>query len=111
MRTGTGAHINAPFYSSLDRRHIDFAIPYNTLLLEWVLDLCLDAVFALVSGEPEPWRARAVVDLLSSPASVDGEDWRVMDALFDRASIRYLAIDHCKLLLCDHGWCAPGAAR
>ena len=111
MATGTGAHINAPFYSSLDRRHIDFGIPYNDLLLECVLDLSLDAVVALVSEEPEAWRARAVVDLLSSPASVDGDEWRVMDALFDRASKHGLALDDCNLLLCDGGWCAPGAAR
>ena len=111
MATGTGAHINAPFYSSLDRRHIDFGIPYNDLLLKCVLDLCLDAVADLVSDEPEEWRARAVVDLVSSPASVDGGEWRVMDALFDRASNRDLALQDCRLLLCDDGWCAPGTAR
>ena len=37
-RTGTGAHVNAPFYGSLDRRKIDFDEPYNALLLDCVLD-------------------------------------------------------------------------
>ena len=52
-----------------------------------------------------------MVDLVSSPASVDGGEWRVMDALFDRASNRDLALQDCRLLLCDDGWCAPGTAR
>ena len=111
MATGTGAHINAPFYGSLDRRHIYFDVPYNALLLESVLDLCLDAVTDLLSEGPEEWRGRAVVDLLASPARVDGAEWRVMDALVDRASLRDLALNELELILCDHGWCAPGNAR
>ena len=51
--TGTGAHVNAPFYGSLDRRQIDFDEPYNALLLNYVLDLCLDAVTGLVAGQPQ----------------------------------------------------------
>ena len=111
MATGTGAHINAPFYGSLDRRHIDFGVPYNALLLDSVMDLCLDAVTDLLSESPEEWRARAIVDLLASPAPVDGEDWRVMDALVDRATLRDHALDKFELILCDHGWCAPAIAR
>lgn len=42
-KTGTGAHVNAPFYGSLDRRQIDFDKPYNELLLQKVEDVCLDA--------------------------------------------------------------------
>ena len=111
MSTGTGAHINAPFYGSLDRRHIDFGVPYNALLLESVLDLCLDAVSNLLSEPPEEWRARAIIDLLASPGQVDGDDWRVMDALVERATLRNLDLDQLQLILCDHGWCAPGNAR
>ena len=48
--TGTGAHVNAPFYGTLDRRNIDFTEPYNALLLDYVLDLCLDAVAGLAEG-------------------------------------------------------------
>lgn len=40
MTTGTGAHINAPFYGSLDRRQIDFNERYNEHLLQYVLGLC-----------------------------------------------------------------------
>ena len=111
MATGTGAHINAPFYGSLDRRHIDFVVPYNDVLLDSVLDLCLDAVTDLLSECFEEWRARAIIDLLASSAPVDGVDWRVMDALVDRATLRGLALDEFALVLCDHGWCAPGIAR
>ncbi len=36
MKTTVGAHINAPFYASLDRRQIDFQDAYNKLLLDSV---------------------------------------------------------------------------
>lgn len=111
MATGTGAHINAPFYGSLDRRHIDFGVPYNALLLESVLDLCLDAVSDLLSEPPDEWRAHAIIDLLASPGRVDGDDWRVMDAMVERATLRNLDLNELQLILCDHGWCALGNAR
>ncbi len=94
MTTGTGAHINAPFYGSLDRRQIDFNDNhYNELLLESVLDLCLDVVIGLVLGQPEDWRAQAVIDILSSTALVGGKDWCFMDRLHKRASERNSALD------------------
>ncbi len=111
MTTGTGAYINAPFYSSLDRRQIDFDQPYNKLLLESVLDLCLDAISGLISGWPEDWRARAVIDLLSSTATISGLDRRLMDDLHERAVERENPLDSQALILCDDGWCAPGKAR
>ena len=111
MATGTGAHVNAPFYGSLERRHIEFGDSYNALLLESVLDLCLDAVSDLLSGPPEEWRARAVIDLLASSAQVDGNNWRVMDELIERATLRDLDLNELGLILCDHGWCTPGDAR
>ena len=111
MKTGTGAHINAPFYGSLNRRQIDFNKPYNALLLECVLDLCLDAVGGLVSCEHEDWSARAVVDLLSSTTTVDGGDWRLMEDLQDRASKRGIPLEEQALVLCDSGWRVPARAR
>ena len=111
MTTGTGAYINAPFYSSLDRRQIDFHDPYNEMLRERVLDLCLDVVARLVSGQAEDWRARAVIDILSSTAPAGGDDWRFMDALQKRASERKGALENQALILCDGGWCIPSGAR
>ena len=111
MKTGTGAHINAPFYGSLDRRQINFDEPYNGLLLECVLDLCLDTVGGLVSREPEDWSAQAVVDLLSSTTTVDGRDCRLMEDLQDRASKRGTPLGDHALVLCDGGWCVPACAR
>ena len=110
-KTGTGAHVNAPFYGSLDRRSIDFTEPYNTLLLDYVLDLCLDAVAELTEGKPESWRARAVIDLLSSTATAGGEDWRFIARLRDLASERGIALSDQALILCDDGWRRPGEAR
>ena len=111
MTTGTGTHINAPFYGSLNRRRIDFDDSYNKLLLESVLDLCLDAVSELISEEPEDWRARAVIDLLSSTAMVGGSTWRLMDQLHERAAEQDSALENQALVLCDDGWHVPGGAR
>ena len=59
MATGTGADINAPFFGTLDRRRIDFRDEYNTLLLDSIADLCLDAVDDLLDGQPENLRGQA----------------------------------------------------
>ena len=64
MATGTGAHINAPFFGSLDRRRILFEDEYNRLLLECVVDLSLDVIGDLAAGEPEEASGRAIVDIL-----------------------------------------------
>lgn len=114
QKTGTGAHINAPFYGSLDRRDIKFPDgSYNKLLLDIVSDLCLDVIKDLVSGKPEKWRAQAVIDILSSSA---GED--VMNNLDDmnnllveRATERGCALKEQALILCDDGWCVSNKAR
>ena len=110
-KTGTGAHVNAPFYGSLNRRKIDFAEPYNALLLDYVLDLCLDAVTGLVERQPESWRARAVIDLLSSTATVGGEKWWFIARLRDLASERGNPLCDQALILCDDGWHLPVEAR
>ncbi len=111
MTTGTGAHINAPFYSKLDRRRIDFSDPYNKLLLDTVLDLCLDVAAGLVSRPSEDWCARAVIDLLSSTATVSGESWRFLDKLHERAAARECVLNDLALILCDRGWRIPDRAR
>ena len=111
MKTGTGAYVNAPFYGSLDRRHVNFDDRYNKLLLHYVLDLCLDAANELASQEPEGWRARAVIDVLSSTTAVNDENWRLMDKLLARASERGISLGDRALVLCDSGWCVAGNAR
>ena len=109
--TGTGAHINAPFYGSLNRRQINFDEPYNKLLLKSAEDLCLDAVHGLVAAQPEGWRARAVVDLLSSVTPVGGEPWRLVTKLRERAASRGSPLDDQAVVLCDDGWHTPAKAR
>ena len=111
MTSGTGAHVNAPFYGSLDRRQIDFDNHYNELLLDYVLGLCLDAVGGLVAGQAEGWRARAVIDLLASTATAGDEDWRFITKLRDLASTSGNALGDRALILCDNGWRLPGEAR
>ncbi len=111
MTTGTGAHVNAPFYGSLDRREINFDVNYNKLLLESVLDLCLDVAFGLISEEPGTWQACAVIDLLSSTAAAGGQSWCFLDELRKRAAERDSALENHALVLCHGGWHVPGKAR
>ena len=105
--TGTGAHINAPFYGSIDRRHIEFDESYNELLRDFVSDLCLDVIKDLVSGKPEEWRAQAVIDILSSSAG----EGVMNNLLVEWATERGCALKEQALILCDGGWCVSNKAR
>ena len=108
--TGTGAHINAPFYGSLDRRQIDFEETYNALILEAILDLCLDTVGEL-AGRDEIWCARAVMDIIASVAAVGGEHWRMACKIRQRAEMRGAPLDDQAIIQCDRGWRNPQEAR
>ena len=111
MATGTGAHVNAPFYGSLDRRRILFEDEYNRLLLDCVVDLSLDVIGDLAAGEPEEAGGRAIVDILSSDSEV-GETGETMLALLrDRAAALGDPLAGRRLMLCDDGWAAPTEAR
>jgi hypothetical protein len=110
--TGTGAHINAPFYGSLDRRQINFEDDYNELLLQYVMDLALDVAAELAKGPTEGWRARAVIDLLASADSPGGGDRpALMDRVRQRAEETGHDLDNAKLVLCDNGWQVAERAR
>ena len=113
METGVGAHINAPFYGSLDRRHIDFGEQYNDLLLTFVTDLILDAVEELANGEPGEWRGRAVIDLVAkaTEAHALGSAPPFADRLRQRALDKGRPLEELALILCDDGWRVPGVAR
>ena len=113
METGVGAHVNAPFYGSLDRKKIDFGDEYNQLLLELVTDLALDAVLELVEGSAEPWRGRAVIDLLAQAGSPTSDDPELTRHLRERAGDRddCPRLEEMELILCDGGWRRPAVAR
>ena len=103
MATGTGAHVNAPFYGSLDRRRILFKDSYNRLLLDCVLDLSLDAVAGLAATVPEVAQARAIVDILSSVEQPGRRDGREHAGFAVRVGPTTLAaaLEGCRLILCD----------
>ena len=106
MTTGAGAHINAPFFGSINRRQIDFKDDFNKFLLYNALDLCLDVVADLVSEErPNDWQAKAVIDILSSTKKMDSLDRSITE------SLRTRALEEWALILCDDGWRVPSKAR
>lgn len=111
--TTVGAHVNAPFYGSLDRRHIDFEDAYNKLLLECVTKLMCNAVEVLVAGDPEPWRGRAVIDLLApvpgTPEAKKGPP--LTSTLRELRFANERPLDDQGLILCDGAWRQPGVAR
>lgn len=111
MATGTGAHINAPFFGSLDRRRILFKDGYNRLLLDCVVDLSLDVIGDLAAGEPEEASGRAMVDVLSSDGKAGETGETMLVLLRNRATERCAPLDRLGLILCDDGWAAPTTAR
>ena len=114
MKTGLRAHVNAPFYGTLDRKHIDFGDEYNELILEFLTDVMLDAVVELVEGFAETWRGRAVVDLLGQAGGASpSDDPELMRRLRERAHERgdYTPLEQLALIQCDGGWQRPGVAR
>ena len=113
MKTTVGAHINAPFYASLDRKRINFQDPYNKLLLDFAKKLMRDAVEELVARDPEPWRGRAVMDLVA-PVPDSSEAKRgpsLTSALRKLGFANERPLDDVALILCDDGWRLPGGAR
>ena len=111
MATGTGAHINAPFFGSLDRRRFELKDTYNTLLLECVLDLCLDAVNDLLNGEAEEVLGRAVVDILGAWQGVEGTGRDLLELAHERANVQGWDLEERALVLCDNGWALAAKAR
>ena len=111
MATGIGANINAPFYGSLDRRRIVFSDSYNTLLLDCIADLCLDAVDDLLDGKPNDVCGRALVDILGARGTVGDTGQTMLELVCQRANCRNRELDDRALLLCDDGWTCVGKAR
>ena len=111
MRTGTGAFVNAPFYGSLNRQQIDFGNPYNQLLIGFVAELILDALESLAPGPVQPWRGRAVMDLLAPVGTVRPGDLDLVGKVRDHAESRDLSLGSAALFLCDDGWQDARQAR
>ncbi|MDE0257254.1 MAG: DUF3883 domain-containing protein [Gammaproteobacteria bacterium] len=97
----------------MDRKKIDFGDEYNELLLELVTDRALEAVLELVEGSPEPWRGRAVIDLVAQAGSSASDAPELTRRLHERGRSRedFTSLDQMKLILCDGGWRRPAIAR
>ena len=113
MNTGTCAYINAPFYGTVDRRHIDFSDSYNDFLLTTALTLIFYVVTRLIEEnlQNNPSAAKAVIDLLSSVAAVSGQDYKLIDRLKQFAAENKRFLHELNLILCYDGWVKPTTAR
>lgn len=111
MKTGTGAHINAPFFGSLNRRDIDFEDKYNKLLLQCVVDLSLDAVRELMLEDPHESSGRAIVDILASRDEVGKTGTSMFSLIRDQAENQEFPLNEAPLILCDEGWTRTTDAR
>ena len=111
MATGTGGHVNAPFYGSLDRRWVDFGDQYNSLLLDCVADLCLHVIEHLLAGEPNDIQGRALVDILGARGELGSTNKNMLELVFERAKNRGDNIKDCALVFCDDGWATATTAR
>ena len=111
MATGTGAHFNAPFFGSLDRKRFEFGGEYNGLLLGCVVDLCLDAVDDLSTGEPEESRGRALVDILGVRGDIGDDGPDLLERACERAEARGESLEDRALVLCEDGWSTAAEAR
>ena len=111
MKTGSGAHINAPFFGSLDRRDINFDEKYNHLLLQCLVGLSFDAVQALSLEGPNESSGRAVVDILTSQHELGKTGESFLSMLCDHAKKKGSPLDEAPMILCDDGWTYATNAR
>ncbi len=111
VETGTRALLNAPFYGSLNRKHIAFEEAYNDLLISAILDLIIDVVFYLASESAEDWRGKAVVDLLASLTPVNSKFGSLYDRVDSRADEREMSLEELPFIQCESGWVKGEFAR
>ncbi|MCY4155840.1 MAG: hypothetical protein OXF66_00095 [Gammaproteobacteria bacterium] len=111
MATGTGAHVNAPFFGSLDRRQILFEDKYNRLLLDCLIDLSLEVIDILATGDPQDASGRAIIDILSSDGKAVENGKNMLMLIRDRAAAQGAPLDRRPLMLCDDGWATPSDTR
>jgi hypothetical protein len=111
VATGTGAFVNAPFFGSLDRRSINFADPYNSLLWRYVVCLSLRIIRELGSALPLPRQAQALVDIAGSTAPIVGLERRLIDELLDTALEEKRPLTSEPIVCCRRGWAEARMAR
>lgn len=57
------AHVNAPFFTKLDRNSVRFSVRYNAFLLEEIARLCIEAAFWIRDNSPD--HGQLCLDLIS----------------------------------------------
>ena len=74
--SGAACHLNAPFYGDISRTQVDFAKPFNKLLLEKMAKRAAHIVSRHLGGKGLD-EARAILDILVpiSSQEANGKDW------------------------------------
>ena len=74
--SGAACHLNAPFYGEIDRTEVDFAEPFNKLLLEKMAKRAAHIVSMHLAGKGLD-EARAILDILLpiSSQELNGKAW------------------------------------
>jgi hypothetical protein len=101
-KSGSYAHVNAPFFGGMSRKDIDFSEPYNARLLDLVGELVLDVLTKELAGKGVP-EARGCLDLLSGVG--ESEAAKRWTGLLDRtAENAGKDLNKLPLFLSDRGW-------
>lgn len=74
--SGAACHLNAPFYGDISRTEVDFAKPFNKLLIEKIAKRAADIVSRHLARKGID-EARAILDILVpiSSQEANGKDW------------------------------------
>ena len=74
--SGAACHLNAPFYGNISRTEVDFAKPFNNLLIHKMAKRAVDIISRHLAGKGLN-EARAILDILVPISSQEehGKDW------------------------------------
>jgi len=99
--SGSGAHLNAPFYGDMSRTTVDFGKPINALLLRKITEKAVDVVLNALAGKGHEESA-ALLDILA-PYKVNGEE-RWWGAVQLALIARRVDIKKAPICMTDNGW-------
>jgi hypothetical protein len=103
LTSGCGAHLNGPFYGDISRAHINFAHPFNELLLSRIVEKVIDVVLYSLAGKGLD-EARAIIDMLSPfPETGDSGSrwWSLVGKTYSKTGRR---LEEENIIFAQDGW-------